>query len=473
MRRVLCVALLAAVGGGCASTGSELSIPEKKAPEAFAGAAAGDGASAAGISWRDWLGDSQLEALITEALANNQDLQIALQRIEITRATAENATGALIPQVALTLGSGVTKPGRYTSVGAGDAATEITPGRRVPVPEVNYAAGVVASWEIDLWGKLRNQRQAALAQYLASIEGTNLVVTSLVADVASTYFELLALDHLREVLRQSVARQEEAVAVVRLQKEAGRANALAVQQFEGQLAETRALEREAARESGEVENALNLLLGRYPRPIARSKDVLFAGPANVSPGLPGELLRNRPDVREAELELRASRFDVAAARAAFFPNLELNARAGLEAFNPAYLLRAPESIAYSVTGGLLTPLFNWRALEAQFAWAKANQLRALHGYQRAVLVAYVDVVNALSRIRHVDEILALKKAQKASMVETVSTADVLYRAGKASYLEVLMAQQSALRAELDLIDAWKRRRVSDVVLYKALGGGWR
>ncbi|SRR6266540_6171028 len=472
MRRAFCVILFAATGAACRSIGTEVVIPDKPTPAAFDGESGGR--SVAQTSWRDWFGDAQLNGLIAEALSNNQDLQIAMQRIEMARAGARGASGLLLPQVALSLGSSLQRFGLYTSEGASNATTEITPGRPIPNPLPDFAVGLQASWEVDIWGKLRNQRESAVAQYLATIEGTNLVITSLVSDVASTYFELLALDHLREVLRQSVARQQEALEVVRLQKAAGRANELAVQQFEAQLAQTQALELASTRETLETENRINLLLGRYPRPIARNKDVLFTElPAKAAAGLPSELLRNRPDIREAELQVRASKFDLKAARAAFFPSINLSASVGFEAFNPTLLFRVPGSLTYSVAGGLLAPLVNRRALEAQFAGAKASQIQAMYGYQRTILVAYVEVVNALSSIRHTEQILAFKKAQKAATVQAVSAADMLFRAGKASYLEVLLAQQSALRADLDLIDTWKRRRIANVVVYKALGGGGR
>jgi NodT family efflux transporter outer membrane factor (OMF) lipoprotein len=473
MSRVFWAALLAAVGGACASFGtSELAIPDRKVPESFAGAASGP--SPAETSWREWFGDPRLNGLITEALRNNQDLQIALQRIQISRAAVRGATGALLPQVALSLGSSVQKYGLYTSEGAGNASTEITPGRLVPVPETNFGVALQASWEVDLWGRLRAQRESAIAQHLASIEGTNLVLTSLIADVASAYFELLAFDQVHEVLEQSVARQQQALEVVQLQKEAGRANALAVQQFEAQLAQTRALEREAVREVAEAENRINLLLGRYPQPLARDRQQLLAeSAARLRAGVPAQLLTNRPDIREAELQLQATRFDVKAARAAFLPSLNLSAGAGFEAFKPSFLLRIPQSLTHSVVGGLLAPLVNRRALEAQFAGASASQIQAMYHYQRTILTAYAEVVNALSSIRRADEILTLKKSQKAALAQSIATADMLYRAGKASYLEVLLAQQNALQADLDLVDILKRRRIADVVLYRALGGGWR
>ena len=471
MRRMIWIGVLLGAGMGCGH-GQSVAVPETRPPQAFPGAVPGP--SSAEVRWRDWFSDAQLEPLVSEALRNNQDLKVALQRIESSRALVRGATGALLPAVAVGLGAGVHRPGLYTSEGAGNATTEISPGRLVPVPEPVLGLGLEAAWEVDLWGRLRSQRGAAIARYLASIEGTNLVLTNLIANVAQAYFELLALDHAVEILRTSVARQEQAVEMVRLQKEAGRANELAVQQFEAQLAETRASEREVAADIVETETRLGLLLGRYPRPVSRDKERLFAeAPPKLQTGFPAALLANRPDIREAELEVRAAQLDVKAARAAFFPSLTLSARAGLEAFSPAYLFRIPESLSYSAAGGILAPLLNRNALHAQLAGAKSHQLEVVYTYQRAILVAFTEVVNALSRLRHLEEILATKKAQKAAMLQTVSTADMLYRAGKATYLEVLVAERSALQADLDLIDAWKRRRMAEVSLYKALGGGWR
>ena len=470
-RSLLRLAALVTAVSACASAPTDTRITGRQLPAVFAEGSPGP--SVAGTSWKDWFGVGELNRLVGEALGNNLDLRIALQRMEITRAAARAATGALLPRVALVMGGGVRKLGRYTSEGAGNATTEITPGRLIPVPETDMALGLQASWEVDLWGRFRNQRESAAARYLASVEGTNLVLTSLVADVASAYYELLALDHLAEVLGQSVARQQQAVEVIRLQKQAGRANELAVQQFEAQLAETQALQREVSGNISNAENRVNVLLGRYPQPLRRSKAVLFHPSPKLPTGLPAELLANRPDIRQAEQEVRASKFDVKAARAAFFPSLTLNAGVGLQAFNPEFLVKLPQSLTYSVSGGLLAPLVNRRAIEAQFAGAQANQIEAIYNYQRTILNAYVEVANALSQIHDLEKILAFKQAQKAAMVEAASTADLLYRAGKATYLEVLLAQQGALRSDLDLIDTWKRRHVADIVAYRALGGGWR
>lgn len=355
-----------------------------------------------------------------------------------------------------------------------DVETEITSGRLIPRNLPDFAVGLQSSWEVDLWGRLRSQRQSAIARYLATVEGTNLVRTELIAAVASAYFDLLALDHVREILRRSAQRQAEAVEVVRLQKQAGRANDLAVRQFEAQLADTLAMERESVQQGREAENTLNLLLGRFPQPVPRDKAVLFGDPPGApSAGVPSDLLVNRPDVRAAEMILRAAKFDLQAARAAFFPSFTITAGGGYQAFEPSFLFRTPESMAYSAAGALVAPLVNRRALEAQFAGAKADQIEAMHEYQRALLVAVTEVTNALSNVRAVDDVLAARRDRRAALERAVGTADDLYRAGKATYLEVLLAQQTSLQADIELVEASRARRVANVAVYRALGGGWQ
>lgn len=456
----------------CASHGTDVKIPEKPLPAAFEGATAAG--SATTISWREFFVDQPLHRLIESTLAANPDLQIALQRIELARAGVRQATGALLPQVSLAAGVGVQKYGRYTVDGAGNAGTEIVPGRAAPTNVGDFGFGLQSTWEVDAWGKLRNERRAALARYLATVEGVNLVTTGLISDVALAYFELLALDHTRDVLAQTTVRQQEALDVVRLQMLAGRANELAVQQFAAQLAGTKAMAVETDLRIRDVESRVNLLRGVYPQPVARSKDALLRDmPPRLAVGLPSELLRNRPDIREAELEVQAAKCDLKAARAAFFPSLSLSAGVGYQAFNPKFLLTTPESLVYSATAGLVAPLVNRSGIEAQFDSAKAQQIQAMYSYQKAVLNAYTEVVNALSRLDGAARIANLRMERKTAVEQTVDTADALYRAGKASYFEVLIAQQSTLSAELELIDARRDQHLASIALYKALGGGGR
>jgi multidrug efflux system outer membrane protein len=467
----LAVSLSFALLGGCAGS-PPVKVPERKTPQRFS--AESSGPSAASIAWREYFADPSLVSLIHEALEGNLDLRIALQRIELARAGVAASTGALLPQVDLSMGVGVRKFGLYTMDGAGNATTDITPGQRVPTHLPDYAVGLVSTWEIDLWGKLRSQRKSAVAQYLATVDGANLVITSIVADIATSYYELLALDHARDALRSAIERQQQALEVVRVQKDAGRGTELAVQQFDAQLADTRAFEQELTQLGVEIENRINLLLGRFPGPVSRSKGALFGVvPGTISAGVPSELLRNRPDIREAERLVEASQYDVAAARKAFYPSLTLSAGVGFQAFSPRYLFTTPESLVYNVAGGLVAPLINRAALKAQLSGATAAQVQAIHEYQRTILTAYAEVVNGLTNVKNTRQALSFKNEQRTALQRAVETADTLYRAGQATYLEVLLAQQNTLQADLELIETQKRERIATVVVYKALGGGWR
>lgn len=459
---------------GCAELSTKLSIPHKPVPPAFPAPSAKGSTTIAHINWRQYFTDPYLVKLIDTAVKDNIDLQTALQRIQIARSSVKLANAKMLPEVALNVGSGIRKFGLYTMDGAGNISTEITPGQTVPIDLPDFYLGLQSSWEVDVWGRLLSQRQSAVAQYLSSIEGTNFVISNLVSDIAISYNELLAFDNELDIIRQTIQKQQEALEVIKLQKESGRANELAVQQFKAQLLNTKVLEKKALQQVTETENKINFLLGRFPQAIERNKSELFKSVSTqIATGFPSQMLANRPDIREAEYQIQASQFDLKAARATFFPNFTITANIGFQAFNPEFLFNSPASIAYSFMGNIVAPIINMNALEAQFNTAKANQLTAMYHYQKAILNAYVEVANELSNIKNLESTHALKNEQSEVLKLSVDTANELYKSARASYLEVLIAQQSALQTNLELINVIKNQRVSMVNIYKALGGGWK
>jgi NodT family efflux transporter outer membrane factor (OMF) lipoprotein len=460
---------------GCSSLNTALSIPEKTLPDTFTQTVdKNEGITVASVNWREYFTDNNLQNLLDEAVKNNPDLQMALQRIEISRSSVKLANGALLPQVSLNVGGSVRRFGLYTMDGAGNSTTQITPGQTIPTNLPDMYLGMQSSWEIDIWDKLRHQRESAISTYLASVEGTNFVISTLVADVASYYTELLALDNELALVQQTITKQQEALEVIQLQKEVGRANELAVQQFHAELLNTKILEKNIQQQVIEVENKINFLLGSYPKPIKRNKDVFARElPAQIASGFPSQLLANRPDIREAEFKIEASKFDLQAAKAAFYPNFNITASLGFQAFNPEFLFSSPASIAYSVFGTLVAPIINMNALKAQFNTAQANQLTAMYHYQKTVLNAYVEVANQLVAIENLQEINLLKTQQNALLKKSVGTSGELYRTARATYLEVLLAQQNALQSNIELIGVIKQQRLSAINIYKALGGGWK
>ena len=463
----LTILLITLLSAGC-NLNTDLSIPEMPIPTEFQEKTETQvETTVSNINWREYFEDPQLINLIDTAVGNNLDLQIALQRIETARSSIKLANSALLPKVDLDLGAGIRKFGLYTMDGAGNASTYIVDGQVVPEHLPDIYVGLLSSWEIDVWGKLHDQRRSAVSGYLASVEGTNFVISSLVADVAIHYNEL-------DIIRQTILNQEEALEVIKLQKEAGRANELAVQQFYAQHLNMQSLEKEVLQKSIETENRLNFLLGRFPQPIERSKAVFFKATLHeLSEGVPSELLENRPDIRAAEFEIKASKFDLLVAKKSFYPSVNITASFGFQAFDPEFLFTTPASIAYSVIGRLIAPLINMKALEAKFNSAKASQISAMYNYQKTILNAHVEVANELANIKNLKQINVLKKEQSDALKQAVYISKELYKSAKATYLEVLIAQQSALQSNLDLIDATKQQRVAKIKLYKALGGGWR
>jgi NodT family efflux transporter outer membrane factor (OMF) lipoprotein len=467
--RFLVFAVLACVG--CSAPSVDVQVTDRPLPASWTGAAPVRPRPKA-VDWHKWIDDPDLQRIIEGALADSPDVAIAAQRIEMARAGVLRVGGALLPSVTAGAGAGFVKPGRYTAEGSGNATTDISPGIPTPTHLPDLAFGVQASWEIDLWGRLHNLRKSAQAQTKASEAARDLVRTAVVGDLAAAYIELVALDHADHILAQSIEQQKEVAEVLRLHKNAGRANELAIQQFAAELAATEALRRETAREAAEWEVRINVLAGRYPQPIDRNKAMLFVDlPDEVSAGVPSDLLAHRPDLREAEALIQAAKCDLHAAQAAFFPSVTLTAGLGYQAYNPLYLLHTPSSLAYSFAGGLLAPILNRRELDAQFNIAKAAQVQAVLLYQRAVLGAVGEVTAALANLEALKELLALRKTRQAALVRATEVADLLFRAGKASYLELLMTRQASLEAELDVVEVWKRRRLAHVHLYRALGGG--
>lgn len=432
-----------------------------------------DSVNGADLQWTVFHDDPYLKALIDSALSKNQELRIVQQEIAIARSEVLARKGEYMPSVNLGLGGGVEKTARYTPLGANEATTDIEPGKEMPDPVPDLMLGAFANWEVDIWRKLRNAKEAAAKRYLGSQEGRNFLVTALVAEIATEYYDLLALDNQIALIQQNIALQSDALEVVKLQKQSGRVTELAVRRFEAQLLRTRSLEYELRQEMVEKENRINFLLGRYPQPIARdSRDFLEQVPKVVATGVPAQLLAHRPDVRQAEYELAAAKLDVRSARAQFYPSLDIRAGLGLQAFNAAYLLRTPESMMYNMTGDLVAPLVNRRALKAQYATASARQLQAVVNYEQTVLNAYIEVYNQVNRVDNLHQSYELLSQEVDALTRAIEISNELFRSARADYMEVLMTQRDALEERMELIETKKAQMQAMVRMYRALGGGW-
>lgn len=443
-------------------------------PVAFTGGNNSDSTNTAGINWKQYFTDSYLQSLIDTALANNQELNITLREIDISRNEIRVRRGEYLPFLGIRGGAGLEKPGRYTNIGAMEANTEIEPGKEMPDPLPDLMLGAYATWELDIWKKLRNAKKAAVSRYLASIEGKNFVVTNLVAEIANSYYELLALDNQLDIVEKNIEIQTNALKIVRLQKQAARVTELAVRRFEAQVLNTQSLQYTIRQQVIETENRINFLLGRFPQPILRFRgDFNQITPAVVYAGIPSQLLANRPDIRQAERELAAAKLDVKSARAQFYPSIGISAGAGFQAFNPSYLLKTPESLLYSVAGDLMAPLINRNAIKATYYNANAKQVQSVYNYERTIVNAYVEVANQLSKIKNMDSSYNLKSQQVNALSQSVDISNDLFKSARADYMEVLLTQRDALEAKFELIETKKQQMNAMVNIYRALGGGWK
>ncbi|MFH6934746.1 TolC family protein [Flavobacterium sp. FlaQc-30] len=463
---------------GCKAPAPEAAITTSTpVPESFGTTAPTQDANnnTAALAWKDYFKDQNLVDLIDVALKNNQELNITLQEIEIAKNDIRVKKGLLLPTVGVRAGAGVEKVGRYTSQGAGDASTEIKPGKEMPDPLGDFTISAYANWEVDIWKKLRNSKKAALNRYLATVEGKNFVITNLIAEVADSYYELMALDNQLDIVKQTIKLQTNALEIVKIQKQAARATELGVKKFEAEVLTSQSMEFDILQQIKESENKINFLLGRYPQEIKRTSNTNFLSllPAAVSSGIPSQLLANRPDVKQAELELVAAKLDVKVARAEFYPSLDITAAIGVNAFKPSYLFTMPESLLYSLAGDLVAPLINRNAIKAEFASANARQLQALYNYDRTVLNAYLEVSNQLSKIQNLQKGYDLKSKQVDALNTSIDVSNDLFKSARVDYFEVLMTQRDALEAKLELVDTKKEQLNAAVHVYRDLGGGWK
>ncbi len=431
-----------------------------------------DSNNIATINWRLYFTDPNLIALIDTALQNNQELQILLQEINISNNEIMARKGEYLPFVNLGGGLGFEKSGRYTRNGVVDEAVEVEPGKLLPKPLPDFMIGAYASWELDVWKKLRTAKKSALMKYLSSVEGKNFMITNLIAEIAGSYYELMAFDNLLRIIQQNIELQTNALQIVKLEKDAAKVSQLAVNRFEAQLLNTKNLQFEIQQQIIETENRIHFLTGRFPAPLTRSSasfNSIELHPFAV--GIPSQLLTNRPDIRQAELELQAAKLDVQVAKANFYPSFRLTAGVGLQAFNPVYLIK-PETILYNLAGDLIAPLINKNAIRATYLNANAKQIQAVYNFERSVLNAHLEVVNQLARINNFSKSYETKSKEVEILTQSITISNNLFRSARADYIEVLLTQQEALESTLDLVEIKLKQMEAKVKIYKALGGGW-
>jgi NodT family efflux transporter outer membrane factor (OMF) lipoprotein len=443
----------------------------KTVPTSFANSQ--DTINTAKIKWKNFFTDPNLSALIDTALRNNQELNIVLQEINIAKNEVRARKGEYLPFVNLVGGAGIDKVATFTRQGAVEASDNIAPGKAFPDPLPDFLLAANLSWQVDIWKKLRNARKSAMLRYLSTTEGKNFLVTHLIAEIANSYYELMTLDNQLEFLKKNIEIQTNALEIVRLEKSAARVTELAVRRFEAEVLKNQSRIYHIQQSIIETENRINFLVGRFPQPVARnSQKFIELATDSISAGLPSQLLQNRPDIRQAELELAASKLDVKVARANFYPSLDVSAAIGYEAFNASYLISKPESMLYSLAGGLTQPLINRNAIKAMYYNANARQIQAVYNYERTILTAYIEVANQLANMSNMKKSYDLRAQQVQALTQSIDISTRLFKSARADYMEVLLTQRDALESKFELVETKKQQMNAMVNIYQALGGGW-
>ncbi|SNC74792.1 efflux transporter, outer membrane factor (OMF) lipoprotein, NodT family [Hymenobacter gelipurpurascens] len=468
----LSAALLTLAVAGCKTPELVQKTASRNVPASYG--ATQDSTNTAQAQWKQFFTDPNLTALIDTALQRNQELNISLQEIQISRNEVQIRKGEYLPFVGLGAKAETERPSRNTLQGATEEAISIKPEHRNPDPLPNYQVGAFASWEVDIWHKLRNSRKSAALRYLATVEGRNFTITNLISEIATSYYELLALDNQLAIVKQNIELQSNALELVRLQKESARTTELAVQRFEAQVHNTRSLQYTIQQRIIETENRINFLVGRYPQPIVRN-DASFNDllPTAVQTGVPAQLLQNRPDIRQAEQSLAATKLDVQIARANFYPSVRITGSAGFAAFKSGLLFSSPESMLFSLAGDLVAPLVNRNGIKAVYGNANAVQIQAAYQYERTILNAYVEVANQLASINNLAKSYDEKAKAVQALNQSATISNSLFRSARADYTEVLFTQRDALESKFDLIETRMQQLNATVNVYRALGGGWK
>jgi NodT family efflux transporter outer membrane factor (OMF) lipoprotein len=411
--------------------------------------------------WTKFFTDPQQVSLIQTALQNNQELAKLEQEIQIANNDILARQGEYLPKLGLTADSGVEKVERFSTDDANS-------------PTLFTKGGVMMTWEIDIWKKLRIATKSAYLRYLSSIEGRRYVVTNLVAEISNTYYEMNSLHTQMQLIDDYIKVLTRINEIVTLLQQAGRTNTLAVQRFNAEVSKIQAKKFELQQKLSITENRMNVLLGRFPQPIEyQLQSFLDISLPEIQVSVPVKLLENRPDIRQASLELQAKKLDVEVARARFYPSLSIDGILGYEAFNSKHFDGTPVGIAYALAGGITMPLLNRRGIEASYKTANNLQIQAVYNYEQTLLKGFTEVSNQIIKLKNLKNIYEQKAKQVETLKKGTQTADALFRAGRTDYVDVLFTQRDFIEAQMELVEIKREQLQSSIGLYKAMGGGWR
>ena len=412
-------------------------------------------------AYQQYFKDENLIALLDQVMKNNPDLLIAAEQIMANEALLKSVKLNYLPDINLQVNAGFQRLSKNSMMGsfAGNSVYQ----------EYNFAPAI--SWDIDFWGKLKKQREEALVNYLSLAENRRALRVQLIAQTAQAYYNLLSLDQQLHITQEVEKSMQQTLTTLQVQYQVGDVTALAIKQAEAQLAETRALMPEMRASIKAQENALQSLAGAYPAAVSRHNALQQAVfQTTLTAGLPVDLLKNRPDVKQQELLLQAASARVGMAKADFYPSLKITGQGGLNALKTSNWFSIPASLFANATAGLTQPIFNKRSIRSAYEEAMHQREAAVHQFRKSLLTAVEEVSTSLSTITHIKEQSIAVNERKRAMDKAIIDAQMLYNYGEANYLEVITVQQSYLQSELASTLTTQKEINAYIALYKSLGG---
>lgn len=446
----------------------DLPIPKDSVPSAYVGAPAGDTGNVADLPWKTFFTDASLQSLVDSALQKNYDMQLAIKTMEAASQSLKQAKMGWLPQLNLNVGASSNIPSKNSLNGS---LTEQFLGTN---HIEDYTANLGLSWELDIWGKIRNQKKVAKSAYLQTAEARKAVQTAIVSGVASGFYNLLLLDEQLRIAQKNLALNDSTLRIVRFQQTAGQVTLLAVQQTEAQQLAATQLVSQLEQNIRLQENALSILAGRFPGKIERAQGLsTISLTESLSAGIPSHILSRRPDVKAQELALSIQNARVGIAKAGFYPALQITASGGLNSYKATNWFTIPASLFGTVAGGLTQPLFQHRRIKTQYKLAKIDREKAVIQFRQTVLTAVGEVSDALVKIEKLDEQQGIAAKRVNLLQQATQNAVLLFKSGMANYLEVINTQGSVLQSELDQAALKYGQLRARIDLYRSLGGGWK
>lgn len=422
------------------------------------------------LPWKSFFSDSHLQNILDNVLKHNYDMAIALNTIRLNDEYLKESKVAWLPSVSAAMGTSANYYSENSLNGSNGFNLGNTLGTSNRIEDYTLNTGI--SWEIDIWGKVKNQKKAALNEWLQSHEARKALQTQLIASAASAYYTLLMLEEQLAIVHKNLKLSDNTVKLVKVQFENGEATALALQQAEVQYKSTQSIIPDLEQAQFIQENALSILMGQQPDKIELPQsNTDFIIPEEFTSGVPASLMSNRPDVRQKELELRAASARIGVAQANLYPALNISAAGGLNSFQSSDWLNIPGSLFGTMAGNLTKPVFNRRKLKTAVNVSKIIYEQKADEFRKTVLRATAEVSDAMFKTEKLKEKLAIATSKNELLQRAIIDEGLLFANGQANYLEVILVEQNLITNELNLSDLKRQQAVAYIEFYRALGGG--